>query len=265
MSYLNFILSTCLIVSSAFAGGAAALVGKKSVSKGYTYGVLTEMNFVRDCRVDANENVCKCVLEKIKGQYSEKEYNQIDYDLGRNISHPDFVNFVSKASQECDAYNLSTANPTLKSDWAEDVNDYGDAVADDEPEVLSEAEVREYVDNFSKNLPKEVLVSGRIEDTKDLWGEKIAKKIYGCAYDHIVNDKQRFIAYIMENGFPEEDTWGEEYIIECLPEKYPPEFKKNYVDKLNKMGVPKSIAQCMMNIVEKEYTLKNFCSHIEKR
>lgn len=259
MRYLNFVLFTCLFASVAYAGGAAALVGKNSTSKGYSYDVLTELKFVNDCKEDANENVCRCVLEKIKGQYSEKEYNQIDYDLGKNIPHSDFVKFVTKASHECDAENTSTRVDSKIEDVPEnDIGFNAETATNGGSEGLSEEAAREYVDNVIKNIPKKTFVSECIDEPKKLLGEKNAKNVCGCAYDHMVNDKPRFIAYVMENGIPEDDSWGAEYMIECLPEKFTPEIKKNLINTLNTEGIPKSVAQCIVSTIEKEYSLKNF-------
>jgi len=248
-----FIASTIV-----YAGGAASLVGKKSSSKGYSYDPLVEMRFINDCAEDANRLVCKCVLEKIKGQYSEKEYKKIDKDLRNNIPQPEFVDFVSKASRNCDEENLPTnSHFEAKNTQPQDDNYNTEFAGSNISEEMSEAEAKEYVKNFVKNIQKKDFVPPCAEDSKKMLGTKNAEKVCGCAFDHMVNDKPRFITYVMENGIPEEDSWGAEYIIECMPEKFTPEIKKNFIEFLNKEGMPKSLAQCIVNNIEKEYSLKN--------
>lgn len=60
---------------------------------------------------------------------------------------------------------------------------------------------------------------------------------------------------IMEKGY---QNWSDEYMIECAPEEYTPHTIQFFVNTLNGSGIPKSVAQCMINVLKKEYSFKSF-------
>lgn len=60
------------------------------------------MRFLEDCSFGANEYVCRCVLDELQGEYSEETYLELDADLQKNVNHPDFISFLSKAIKKCD-------------------------------------------------------------------------------------------------------------------------------------------------------------------
>lgn len=104
MRCLKFMLFGLVATAvSAQAAGAASLVGKKSKTKDYNYSWETRAYFVKDCSYNANEWVCKCVLDKLQHEYSEAEFLYINEELNNNIDHPEFVDFISAAADQCDA------------------------------------------------------------------------------------------------------------------------------------------------------------------
>ncbi len=86
----------------AVAGGTASVVAQKSKAKGFSYSYETKTRFINECIQGANQNVCHCVIDKIQQEYSENDYWRLENDLQKNIKHPDYITYVSKAVEECD-------------------------------------------------------------------------------------------------------------------------------------------------------------------
>ena len=229
----NCILGLLALAIAAHAGGAASLVSQKSKALNKGFSSETQTNFMQDCSKNADEQICGCVFGKIQQRYDEKTFLKIDADLRKNKSHPDFDSFISVAVNECDAENSG----------------------------ISEEDATKFADSLFKVMPKKDFVLECSAAAKDFYGENMAKKVCGCAYDHAKADIPRFAQMVMESGYPGEDeSWGSEYIIECAPEKFTPEMEKNIVDKLNQGGLPKSFGQCLVDALKKEYSVKAFIS-----
>ena len=90
------------------AGGAASVVAQKSKVKGFSYSYETEMIFMNECTQGANQRVCSCVFGKIKQQYSETDYWRLENDLKRNVDHPEYISYLTKSVEQCDAENSNT-------------------------------------------------------------------------------------------------------------------------------------------------------------
>lgn len=84
------------------AGGAASVVAQKSRTKGFTYSYETKMYFMDECVLGANQNVCRCVLDRIQRQYSEADYWNLEKDLQNNIDHPDYIAYLTSSIEDCD-------------------------------------------------------------------------------------------------------------------------------------------------------------------
>lgn len=75
MSFMEKIAFGLLgFVAFSYAGGAASFVAKKSNTGEFPYSETTQQEFMKDCSENANEWVCGCVLARLQGSYSEKEY-----------------------------------------------------------------------------------------------------------------------------------------------------------------------------------------------
>lgn len=85
------------------AGGAASVVAQKSKTKGFSYSYETEIIFMNECTQGANQRVCRCVFGKIKQQYSETDYWKLENDLRKNVDHPEYISYLTKAVEQCDA------------------------------------------------------------------------------------------------------------------------------------------------------------------
>ena len=96
------LLAMLVAVACAQAGGSASVVAQKSKAKGFTYSLETQIRFVEECSQGANRNVCECVFIKIKQQYSENDYWRLEKDLQRNVNHPDYIDYLTAAVEECD-------------------------------------------------------------------------------------------------------------------------------------------------------------------
>lgn len=244
-----FIASTIV-----YAGGAASLVGKKSSSKGYSYTPATEFKFIADCKEDANEQVCRCVLEKIKGQYSEKEYKKIDKDLRNNIPQPEFVDFVSKASQSCDKNDTPS---TFDEHIPHTERVYiPDTVSEESP--LTEDEVRENIQYFLKTTSKKEFIESCPQKTKMVLGDKTARKVYGCIYDFFANNQEHLVKKFAGKPAEANATLNSEIFSNCLPQKFTSDFKNDFISYFNQNGVPISISRCIIDKFEKNFTFKNF-------
>lgn len=96
-------------------------------------------------------------------------------------------------------------------------------------------------------------------------GKKKRKKFVDAFYDRVIKDKNRFAQVIIEEGYPEDKKmWGLDYVVECVPDKFTPEMEKNLVKYMNQNGVPKSISQCILKSLKKEFSLKSFVASVKE-
>lgn len=256
LDMLRYFLMISFFSAFVFADGAASLVGKSSKVKNYTYSPILKFEFMNDCSENANRDVCECVLDKLQLRYSEETYQKLDSDLRRGMEHPGFVKYISDASTECDlAVKSPETEPPAESDFSQDLP--APAVG------VSEAEATEFVNNFKKNFPKKNFVKECVETTSKFFGTAALQKSCGCAYDKMLSDKPRFIDMVMRQGYPgQNSSWGAEFKLDCLPEKFTPEIEKNMVNFLNEVGIPLSAAKCIIATTKKEYSLKSFAKAV---
>lgn len=256
LDMLRYFLMISFFSAFVFADGAASLVGKSSKVKNYTYSPILKFEFMNDCSENANRDVCECVLDKLQLRYSEETYQKLDSDLRRGMEHPDFVKYISDASTECDlAVKSPETEPPAESDFSQDLP--APAVG------VSEAEATEFVNNFKKNFPKKNFVKECVETTSKFFCTAALQKSCGCAYDKMLSDKPRFIDMVMRQGYPgQNSSWGAEFKLDCLPEKFTPEIEKNMVNFLNEVGIPLSAAKCIIATTKKEYSLKSFAKAV---
>ena len=243
MRYMDVIVFGILFcITNAFAGGAASFAAKKSNTKDFSYSYSTKQDFINDCSQNANEEVCSCVLNRLQHQYSEKKYLKLDTDLRNGKENPEFIEFISNAVNECDANYAELSN------------------YNNESFTLPEEAAKAFVVSMFEERPKNIFVPACASDAKKLYGEKMAKKVCGCAYNHMVSDTARFVQMVMNEGYPDESnpSWGAEYMIECAPDEFTPEMEKNLVNTLNQGGLPKSISQCFVKVLKKEYSVKAY-------
>lgn len=235
MRNLNFLLIGLLFAAVyAVAGGAASFVAKKSNTGEFAYSEATQQAFLRDCSENANEWVCGCVLARLQGSYSEKEYLRLDAEMRRGDQDYKFTSFLSDAVTACD-------------------EEY-----EEESSVITEEEARAYVDKWVKTTKRRDVVDEIPPQLMEAFGKNTARKIRGCVFDNIVKDRERFVQTIMEEGYPEDNKmWGINYVLDCIPEKFTPEIEKAFIKLLNERGLPKSISQCIMKSIKKEYTMKS--------
>ena len=231
----NIVFELLGFAAVAYAGGAAAFVAKKSNTGEFPYSEATQQAFIKDCSENANEWVCGCVLARLQGSYSEKEYLKLDADLQKGYEDYDFMSFLSKSVEECDS-------------------EYEEAASQ-----ITEEDAKAYVDNWMKTVKRKDAINNCPSKMKDFYGKKEAEKVCGCVYDHMAKDKNRFAKVIVEKGYPDDnDMWGLDYVVECIPDKFTPEMEKNLVKFMNQNGVPKSISQCILKSLKKEFSLKSF-------
>ena len=240
MQYLKNIFSLIFIISTvAHAGGAASLIGQKSKMDNYRYSFETKMTFLNDCSENANVQVCECVLSKLQKKYSEKTYLKLDNDLQKGIKRPEFVRFITTAAKECD--EEITIDQVI-----------------DQATTISEKETQQFIENLQKEETKKNFIPD-CAAASPVYDKPTALKVCECAYNHMVGDIPRFKKMIIEKGLPDTTTnWGYEYMIECAPEEYPPNVINSFINSLNAKGIPKSVAQCMANVLKKEYSFKSF-------
>ena len=171
----------------------------------------------------------------MQGSYSEKEYLKLDVELQKGNEDYDFVSFLSKSVNECDEeYEIAASQ-------------------------ITEEDAKAYVDNWMKTVKRRDAVNNCPSKMKEFYGKKEAEKVCGCMYDRMAKDKNRFVRVIVEEGHPDDnDNWGLDYTIECIPDKFTPEMEKNLIKIMNQHGVPKSISQCILKSLKKEYTIKSF-------
>lgn len=235
MRNLNFLLIGLLFAAVyAVAGGAASFVAKKSNTGEFAYSEATQQAFLKDCSENANEWVCGCVLARLQGSYSEKEYLRLDAEMRRGDQDYKFTSFLSDAVTACD-------------------EEY-----EEESSVITEEEARAYVDKWVKTTKRRDVVDEIPPQLMEAFGKNTARKIRGCVYDNIVKDRERFVQTVMEEGYPEDNKmWGINYALDCIPEKFTPEIEKAFIKLMNERGLPKSISQCIMKSIKKEYTMKS--------
>jgi hypothetical protein len=145
------------------------------------------------------------------------------------------MSFLSKSVEECDEEYEAAASQ------------------------ITEEEAKAYVDNWMKTVKRKDFVKNCPSEMKEFYGKKEAEKVCGCFYDRLIKDKERFAQVVIEEGYPEDKKmWGLDYIVECVPDKFTPEMEKNLVKFMNQNGVPKSISQCILKSLKKEFSLKSF-------
>lgn len=242
MKKLAFLLSVLLSAGAVFAaGGAASLVAKESKTGGFTYSDVTQFSFIRSCSENADERVCRCVLEKLQKKYSEDEYKNLDSDLQKGYGDYNFTSFISSAVKSCDA-------------------EYADAGP-----ALSEEEASALVDSLLKATKKKEYLANCNSVMKDLLGNTEANKICGCMYKKYTGSKRLLVDVIMKNGeLPGDFYWAADIALDCFPEKMTPGIKKYFVNYLNQTGLPKTIAQCIVDGVAKEYSFKHLMTNAMK-
>lgn len=219
----------------AVAGGAAAFVAKKSNTGEFTFSEATQQAFLKDCSENANEWVCGCVLARLQGSYSEKEYLRLDAEMQAGDQDYNFTSFLSDAVAACDKEYEETSSQ------------------------ITEEEAKVYVDTLLKRFKKKEYLAECREKEKAILGKKEADKICNCVYNRIFKDKSRLLQVVFEDGYLEDnDEWGIDYLLECAPEKFTPEIEKSFIEHLNQRGTPKSLSTCIVKALKKEYTLKAF-------
>ena len=120
-----------------------------------------------------------------------------------------------------------------------------------------------YEETPSQEVKPELLTTLNFYPTSDTFKWKNEKgeftEDFYRAYNHMVGDIPRLKQMIIEKGYPDTtNNWGYEYMIECAPEEYTPHVINFYINILNENGIPKSVAQCMANVLKKEYSFKSF-------
>ena len=240
MKYQKFILFLFLTISAAaHAGGAATLIGQKSKMDNYRYSFETKMTFLNDCSENANVQVCECVLSKLQKKYSEKTYLKLDNDLQKGIKRPEFVRFITTAAKECD--EEITIDQVIN-----------------QATTISEKETQQFIENLQKEETKKNFIP-ECAAASPAYDKPTALKVCECAYNHMIGDIPRLTQMIIEKGYPDTtNNWGYEYMIECAPEEYTPHVINFFINILNENGIPKSVAQCMANVLKKEYSFKSF-------
>ena len=206
------------------------LLAFATMAQATDYSQATRSLFLKDCTREANEKECLCVLDQLQGKYSEKVYLAYNADMQEGNGDMEFISFMMGAAMSC----------VLASD------DVGDALAEGSGE-LSDDDMKLLFSAIKKDLPKKDFVKGCAPEAKAVFG----------AYDRVVGDFDRFAKMVKEEGTPgASNTWGADYIVECTPEGYSPDVEKNLLKLLNENGVPKSVGQCFLKTLEKEYTLR---------
>jgi hypothetical protein len=206
------------------------------------YSGPTRKAFMQDCTQGANEKECLCVLDKLQNQYSEKAFSNYYAGMRKGAGDADFLTFMVSAATGC---------VLTSSDEGELFN-----AASTE---LSEEDIKLLFDTIKQQMPKKDFVQGCAPEAKDVIGDKMAREVCGCAYDRMVADYGRFAKMVKEDGMPgASDTWGVDFVIECVPENFTPDVEQNLIKYLNHEGIPLSTSQCLLDVLKKEYTLRAF-------
>ena len=237
MRYLKIILIGIFAVAVAVqaTGGAAALVAKKSITGEFVYSDATKLRFMHECSENASQRVCECVLARLQNVYSEDEYTKYDSQLRRGGEDYEFTSFISNAVDMCDA------------EFTKDTS------------VISEEKARAFIDSLFKYRKKKDFVADCAPHAKELLGNNGANKACGCMYDQMIRDTSRLVQAVMDNNFfADSPLWALDFAVDCMPDKMTPEIKKYFVNRFNQAGVPKSIGQCIIDNVAKEYSMKTF-------
>ena len=206
------------------------------------YSQSTRKAFMQDCTQGANEKECLCVLDKMQNQYSEKAYLNYYAGMRKGTGDADFISFMVSAATGC---------VLMSGEGGELFNGASTELSDEEIKLL--------FNTIKQQMPKKDFVQGCAPEAKDVIGDRMAREVCGCAYDRMVADYDSFVKMVKEEGMPgTSDTWGVDYVIECVPENFTPEVEQNLIKYLNHEGVPKSTSQCLLNVLKKEYTLRAF-------
>ena len=206
------------------------------------YSEPTRKAFMQDCTREANEKECLCVLDKMQNQYSEKAYLNYYAGMKKGTGNADFISFMVSAATGC---------VLMSSDAGEAFNAAAKELSDEEMKLL--------FNTIKQEMPKKDFVQDCAPEAKDVLGDKKAREVCGCAYDRIMADYDRFVKTVKEEGIPgASETWGVDYVIECVPENFTPDVEQNLIKYLNQQGVSLSTSQCLLNVLKKEYTLRAF-------
>ena len=217
------------------------LVGVAAVCAG-DYSAPTRTAFLQDCTREASEKECLCVLDKMQNQYSEKAFQNYYAGMRNGTGNEDFITFMVSAATGC----------VLMSSDAGEV--FNTAVKE-----LSDEEIKLLFNTIKQEMPKKDFVQDCAPEAKDVIGDKMAREVCGCAYDRMVADYDRFVKIVKEEGMPgASETWGADYIIDCVPEKFTPDVEQNLIKYLNHEGIPLSTGKCLLDVLKKEYTLRAF-------
>lgn len=230
---LLFVLLTAAIFAQA--GGIAELVAQRSSSVGFSYQEGIQLSFLHNCSINANEQICKCVLNHLQRKYSENEYRKIDSDLRDGIENKTFTSFILNAADEC---NMQ----------------FGNAIP-----TISEDEAKAYVDSILHLVTRKEFVEDCTPGFTNILDKKSAAKVCGCIHNNINKDPSHLVDAVIKNGYQiETNFWVVDYMMDCLPNKITPEMRRNLVKFLNEKGVSKSISECAVNSFAKEYSLQAF-------
>ena len=217
------------------------LVGVAAVCAG-DYSAPTRTAFLQDCTQEASEKECLCVLDKMQNQYSEKAFQNYYAGMRNGMGNEDFITFMVSAATGC----------VLMSSEAGEA--FNAAVKE-----LSDEEIKLLFNTIKQEMPKKDFVQDCAPEAKDVIGDKMAREVCGCAYDRMVADYDRFVKIVKEEGMPgASETWGADYIIDCVPEKFTPDVEQNLIEYLNHEGIPLSTGKCLLDVLKKEYTLRAF-------
>lgn len=206
------------------------------------YSQSTRKAFMQDCTQGANEKECLCVLDKMQNQYSEKVYLNYYAGMRKGTGDADFITFMVSAATGC---------VLTSGDGGELFNGASTELSDEEIKLL--------FNTIKQQMPKKDFVQGCAPEAKDVVGDRMAREVCGCAYDRMVADYDSFVKMVKEEGMPgASDTWGVDFVIDCVPENFTPDVEQNLIKYLNHEGIPLSTSQCLLNVLKKEYTLRAF-------
>jgi hypothetical protein len=225
--FLGLFLGILLASTVAYAGG---------------YSEPTRKAFMQDCTQGANEKECLCVLDKLQNQYSEKAFSNYYSGMRKGAGDADFISFMVSAATGCVL-----------------MGGEGGELFNTASKELSDEEVKLLFNTIKQQMPKKEFVQDCAPEAKDVIGDKMAREVCGCAYDRMVADYDRFAKMVKEEGMPgASDTWGVDFVIDCVPENFTPDVEQNLIKYLNHEGIPLSTSQCLLNVLKKEYTLRAF-------
>lgn len=206
------------------------------------YSEMTRNAFMQDCTREAGKKECLCVLDKMQNQYSEKAYLNYYAGMKKGTGDADFISFMVGAATGC---------VLTSGDGGELFNTASNEISDEEIKLL--------FNTIKQEMPKNGFVQDCAPEAKDVIGDKMAREVCGCAYDRMVADYGRFAKMVKEDGMPgASDTWGVDFVIECVPENFTPDVEQNLIKYLNHEGIPLSTSQCLLDVLKKEYTLRAF-------